>query len=351
MSRIFRLRSLHLYLILAIIVAVSAGMAAAQTTRVQKPVVDQEKGSSAPLEQDKDPGVSQRGAGGMTLFQAAILGVVEGVTEYLPVSSTGHLLLAQRAMGIGEGLKSSHPEEEARAKEAADAYAICIQAGAIIAVLGLYWKRVKEMLMGLVGRNSGGLRMAINIGAGFVPAAVIGLFFNKTIKTYLFGPWPVVIAWFIGGVAILGVGWLQSKEGKRVWSGKSMDELRVRMALMIGFAQCLAMWPGVSRSLITIVGGLMVGLSMSAALEFSFLLGLVTLGAATGYDALKHGHAMLQMYDLSALSLGLVVAFVSAVVAVRWMVSYINKHGLAVFGYYRVALALVVTVMLVTKML
>jgi len=130
-----------------------------------------------------------------------------------------------------------------------------------------------------------------------------------------------------------------------------MDELRVRMALVIGFAQCLAMWPGVSRSLITIVGGLMVGLSMSAALEFSFLLGLVTLGAATGYDALKHGHAMLQMYDLSALSLGLVVAFASAIVSVKWMVSYLNKHGLAVFGYYRVALALVVTVMLVTKML
>ena len=130
-----------------------------------------------------------------------------------------------------------------------------------------------------------------------------------------------------------------------------MDELRLRMALMIGFAQCLAMWPGVSRSLITIVGGLMVGLSMPAALEFSFLLGLVTLGAATSYDALKHGHAMLQMYDLSALSLGLVMAFVSAVVTVKWMITYINRHGLAVFGYYRVALALAVTVLLVTKIL
>jgi len=349
MVKTLRLYKLYVCLILGITIMAIAGMAAAQTPMVNKPLVDQ--GGGTVVQKDKEAMVERQGTGGMTLLQAAILGVVEGVTEYLPVSSTGHLLLAQRAMGIGEGLKASQPEEEERAKEAADAYAICIQAGAIIAVLGLYLKRVKEMLMGLVGRNPGGLRMVYNIAAGFVPAAAIGLVFNKTIKAYLFGPWPVVVAWFIGGVAILAVGWLHSARGKQVWRGKSMDELRVRMALVIGFAQCLAMWPGVSRSLITIVGGLMVGLSMSAALEFSFLLGLVTLGAATGYDALKHGHAMLQMYDLSALSLGLVVAFASAIVSVKWMVSYLNKHGLAVFGYYRVALALVVTVMLVTKML
>jgi undecaprenyl-diphosphatase len=350
MLRAFRVYGLRAGLILGIFLVVGATMVSAQGTVADTSSAGQGK-ETLTQQHGRKAMTEQKGAGGMSLLQAAVLGVVEGVTEYLPVSSTGHLLLAQRAMGIGEGLQSSGSGEDERAKEAADAYAICIQAGAIIAVLGLYLRRVKEMLMGLAGRNPAGLRMVWNVAAGFLPAAVIGLFFNKVIKAYLFGPWPVVVAWFVGGVAILGVGWLHASRGKQVWSGKSMDELRVRMALMVGFAQCLAMWPGVSRSLITIVGGLMVGLSMSAALEFSFLLGLVTLGAATAYDALKHGHAMLQIYDVSALTVGLVVAFVSAIVTVKWMVSYLNRHGLALFGYYRVALALVVTVLLVTKVL
>ena len=140
----------------------------------------------------------------MTTGQAAILGVVEGLTEYLPVSSTGHLLLTQRLMGIGEPQQAS-AEEKQRAKDAADAYAICIQAGAIIAVLGLYFRRVRHMLLGLLGRNADGRRLLINVIAGFIPGAVLALLFNKTIKSYLFGPWPVVVAWFVGGVAILVV--------------------------------------------------------------------------------------------------------------------------------------------------
>ncbi|MEA3363068.1 MAG: undecaprenyl-diphosphate phosphatase [Thermodesulfobacteriota bacterium] len=287
----------------------------------------------------------------LTLGQAAILGVVEGLTEYLPVSSTGHLLLAQRILSIGDN-KSASVEEQARTKEATDAYTICIQIGAIIAVLGLYFRRVKQMLLGLVGKDVEGRQLLICVIAGFLPAAVIGLIFNKLIKSYLFGTWPVIVAWFVGGVAILVVSrWNQRKADRSPQSGRSILELTWKMALIIGLAQCIAMWPGVSRSLITIVGGLLVGLSLSAAVEFSFLLGLITLSAATGYDALKHGQVMLQTFDVLSLAVGVIFAFIAALLSVKWMVGYLNRHGLAIFGYYRVVLALVTGTLLMTGVL
>jgi len=283
----------------------------------------------------------------MTIGQAMILGVVEGLTEYLPVSSTGHLLLAERLMGIGDS-RSNSTKERQRTKDAADAYTICIQAGAIIAVLGLYFRRVKQMLRGLAGREPDGSRLLANVAAGFMPAAIIGLLFNKIIKAYLFGLWPVVAAWFAGGVAILAVSWHNRKNRGQAHEGLSLEELTWRMALVIGFAQCIAMWPGVSRSLVTIVGGMMVGLSLSAAVEYSFLLGVVTLGAATAYDALKHGQMMLQTFEVLPIAIGLLFAFISAVASVKWMVSYLNRHGLAVFGYYRIAIALATSVWIIT---
>jgi undecaprenyl-diphosphatase len=275
----------------------------------------------------------------MTMVQAMILGVVEGLTEYLPVSSTGHLLMAERLMGIGDAGSASE-EEARRTKDATDAFTICIQAGAIIAVLGLYFRRVRQMLRGLVGRDPDGSRLLVNVAAGFIPAAVIGLLFNKPIKTYLFGPWPVVAAWFVGGLAILAVSWKNRKKDPAARGGLLLDDMTWRMALCIGIAQCVAMWPGVSRSLMTIVGGLLSGLSLAAAVEYSFLLGVVTLGAATAYDTLKQGQLMLQTFDAAPIAVGLVFAFIAAVISVKWMVSYLNRHGLAVFGYYRVALAL-----------
>lgn len=282
--------------------------------------------------------------------QAIVLGVVEGLTEYLPVSSTGHLLLAERIMGIGENPELS-AIEQARDKEAADAYTICIQAGAIVAVLGLYFSRVLQMLQGLLGRNPLGLKLLINVAVGFLPAAVLGLLFNKIIKSYLFGPWPVVTAWLVGGLAILAVSFQRKKANHVQPSGGGLDELSWKMALIIGVAQCIAMWPGVSRSLVTIVGGVLVGLSLPAAVEYSFLLGVVTLGAATAYDGLKHGQVMLQIFDPQALAIGLAFAFAAAVVSVKWMVAYLNSHGLAIFGYYRVALALLTAILLVTDMI
>ncbi len=280
----------------------------------------------------------------MTNGQAMILGIVEGLTEYLPVSSTGHLLLAERIMGIGAGRSLAKGGQE-QAKEAADAYAICIQAGAIIAVLGLYFGRVRQMAVGLFGGDPVGLRLLIGVAAGFLPAAVLGLLFNKPIKAYLFGPWPVVAAWLVGGLAILAVSY-RNRNNHTVRSGSTLENLTWKMAFIIGIAQCIAMWPGVSRSLVTIVGGILVGLSLPAAVEYSFLLGVVTLGAATAYDGLKHGQAMLQTFAPQALVIGLFFAFIAAVISVKWMVAYLNRHGLAIFGYYRVILAVVTAALL-----
>ena len=275
----------------------------------------------------------------MDWWKALILGIVEGLTEYLPVSSTGHLLLTQRALGIAQSAS-------------ADAFAICIQAGAIVAVLGLYFSRVRQMVLGIVGKDPEGLKMATNVIAAFLPAAFIGLLLEKPIKKYLFGGeawglWPIVAAWFVGGIAILLVSWWQaSRQEKTHQSGLSLESLTWKMAVVVGLIQCIAMWPGVSRSLVTIVGGVLVGLSLSAAVEFSFLLGLLTLSAATVYDGLKYGKEMVQSFGLLALFVGFLGAWVSAVLAVKWMVAYLKKHGMQIFGYYRIALGLVVTVLI-----
>jgi undecaprenyl-diphosphatase len=181
---------------------------------------------------------------------------------------------------------------------------------------------------------------------GFLPAAVIGILLNKAIKAHLFGMWPVIAAWLVGGVVILVFFRLRKANAEYRGKGRSLGEIGVGMALIIGFMQCIAMWPGVSRSLATILGGLMVGLSMSAAVEFSFLLGLLTLGAATSYDALKHGQLMLHTFDHVSLAIGLVTAFVFAVISVKWMVSYLNRRGMEVFGYYRIIVAVAGAAML-----
>ena len=276
----------------------------------------------------------------MNWWQALVLGIVEGLTEYLPVSSTGHLLLAQRLLGIG-------------GSEASDAFAICIQAGAIAAVLGLYRQRLFQMWAGIRGSDPAGKALAVNLVAAFVPAAGLGYILQKPVKKYLFGGdawglWPVVAAWFVGGVAILAVNVYRRRRQATDRARFDLEGLTVQMSLIIGVSQCLALWPGTSRSLVTIVGGILVGLRMRAAVEFSFLLGLLTLGAATSYDALKHGREMLTAYGVGSLALGFFAAWLSAVLAVKWMVAYLNRHGLEVFGYYRIALAIVVTGWLLT---
>ena len=282
----------------------------------------------------------------MTWWEAIILGVVEGVTEYLPVSSTGHLLVTQDLLGIGT--------ENADAWAAANAFAICIQAGAILAVLNLYWQRVKQGTVGMLGLvkigkgDEAGKRLFINLVVAFTPAAVIGLILDDWIEANLFNAWTIVAAWFVGGVAILAVAfWKRGKSGDE-HKGKDLDVLSWQMALTIGFIQCLAMMPGTSRSLVTIVGGVIVGLHIAAAVEFSFLLGVVTLLAATVYKARDAGPLMLEEYGWTPMIIGSLAAWVSAIVAIKWMVAYLKKHGMSVFGYYRIAIAILVAALILT---
>lgn len=257
----------------------------------------------------------------MSWLDALLLGVVEGLTEYLPVSSTGHLLLAQRALGL--------PKDAA-----SDAYAICIQAGAIAAVLVLFRRRVGDALLGLVGRSASGRRLALALALAFLPAAVLGLAAQDVIRGTLFGLWPVVAAWAAGGLVLLAL-----PRGGRRPGGAPLEALGARGALVVGLFQCLALWPGTSRSLVTILGGLVVGLSLPAAVEFSFLLGLVTLGAATVYEALAAGDALLAAYGPGEMWLGFLAAWISAAVSVRWMVAHLEAWGLRPFGVWRLALA------------
>lgn len=264
-------------------------------------------------------------------WQAALLGLVEGLTEYLPVSSTGHLILVQRALGL-------------EASAAHNAFAICIQAGAIAAVALLYRERILQMLRGLGGSDPAGRRLFLRVIAAFVPAAVLGKLFDEKIEELLFGLWPVVAAWAVGGVVILFVA--RQRAGVDPLRGKPLEELSIGGAVVIGLVQCLAMWPGTSRSLATILGGLGLGLALPAALEFSFLLGLVTLSAATAYKGLKDGDTMVNELGIPAIAIGFVVAAASAWASVRWMVGYLERRGLALFGWWRLALAALVAFLL-----
>ncbi|MGE5237085.1 MAG: undecaprenyl-diphosphate phosphatase [Acidobacteriota bacterium] len=271
----------------------------------------------------------------MTWWQAVVLGIVEGITEYLPVSSTGHLIVAERLMKLATS-------------PAFNAYTVCIQAGAIAAVLGLYLGRVRQMVMGVLGRDREGLQLVRNIAVGFLPAAVTGLLLGSLIERYLFGLWPVVASWLVGGVVILLVA--------RRFSGPSsvgvtLEGMGWSAALVIGVAQCVAMWPGTSRSLVTILAALLLGLSLDAAVEFSFLLGVVTLTAATGYEALKSGTAMVHTIGWGNIAIGFVTAALFAALAVKWMVGYLRRHGLQLFGYYRLAIGLAAAALLVAGIL
>ncbi len=276
----------------------------------------------------------------LSLRNAAVLGLVEGATEYLPVSSTGHLILTENILGL---------VDDPAAKRAADAYAIVIQAGAILAVLGLYRKRIRQMLLGLLGRDAAGKRLAGNLVLAFLPAVVVGLSFEHQIKARLFGLWPVTAAWFAGGIFLVFLGRrrAQAVSGHGGGgAGLSLESFGWRQALGIGLIQCLAMWPGVSRSLATIAGGLLMGAELGAAVEFSFLLGLLTLGAATVYEAYRNGAMIMANFGLVGPLLGFACAFVSAWVSIKWMVSFLQRGSLAVFGWYRIALALLVAALL-----
>ncbi len=266
-------------------------------------------------------------AADLSVVEAVILGLVEGLTEYLPVSSTGHLLVTNELLGLNE---------TAASESAIETYAICIQVGAIIAVLFLYWERIRQMLDGLLGRSEEGRSILIAVLVAFGFTAVIGLATEGFIKDNLFGVGPIAAAWLVGGVVIL----VLSRRGWFDRAGKELGALTLQNAVVIGVMQAIAMWPGVSRSMITIIATVLVGCSLRAAVEFSFLLGLLTLTAATAYEGLQGGSELIETFGVTTPLIGLVVAFVSAMAAVKWMVAWLNDRGFEVFGWYRIAVGL-----------
>ena len=261
-----------------------------------------------------------------------MLGVVEGITEYLPVSSTGHLLVVGELLGLADG-----------ADRALDTFSIAIQFGAILAVLVLYRSRVTSVARGLVGRDESGRAVASRVALAFVPAAAVGLVAGDALKDALFGPVPVTIAWAIGGVFLL----LWRPRAGRL----SLEEMPHRAALVIGVAQVAALWPGVSRSLVTLVAALAVGLTLAAAVEFSFLLGVVTLSAATFLDLARHGGDMVDAFGVMTPIIGLVTAFVTAMAAITWMVTWLETRSLRIFGWWRLTVAALATTLLATGVL
>ena len=272
-------------------------------------------------------------AGLLSIPEALLLGIVEGITEFLPISSTGHLLVVGHLIGFGKG----------EASVAADTYSIAIQFGAILAVMYLYRIRMWSMARGVFGADNEGRAVLTRLILAFLPAAFLGAVFGDALKEKLFGPVPVAIAWCVGGVVLL------------VWKQKpgttALTNLSLRNALIIGLAQGLALWPGVSRSLVTLIAALALGLSMSAALEFSFLLGLLTLSAATVLDLSKHGSELVDQFGVLAPSVGFVCAFITALVAVKWMVAYLADHSLRIFGWYRLGVGALAAILLLTNVL
>ena len=256
------------------------------------------------------------------LVKAAIMGIVEGLTEFLPISSTGHLILAGSLLGF----------TDAKAK----VFEIAIQTGAILAVVIVYWQKIRETLVALPSSRQA-QRFAGNVLIGFLPAVVLGLVFGKAIKAHLFTPQVVATTFILGAFVIL---WAESRpqSAARV---QSVDDMTPLDALKVGLVQCFAMIPGTSRSGATIIGGMLLGLSRKAATDFSFFLAIPTLIGAGVYSLYKE-RALLSVADLPLFGVGLLFSFISAWICVRWLLRYIASHSFVPFAWYRIAFGLIV---------
>ena len=290
----------------------------------------------------------------LSITDAIILGVIEGVTEFLPISSTGHLIIATRLLHLesenpltgrdGQPLwfkkpSAKHPAgEPLTLKLAADTYTVVIQAGAIAAVALLYWSQFMAMLRGLLGRDRAGLQLLINVLIAFFPAAAIGFLAHDWIDRNLFSIGAVIVAQ-IAGALLMFYAEAWRKRRAVAPTPQTLSDLTPVKAVTIGALQCVAMWPGTSRSMMTIVGGYFVGLDPRRSAEFSFLLGFVTLSAASLYKGYKSGGAMIEVFGWSNVLLGAVVAAITAAICVRFLVQWLTRHGLAIFAWYRLALA------------
>jgi undecaprenyl-diphosphatase len=254
-------------------------------------------------------------------FIAFVLGLVEGLTEYLPVSSTGHLLLVSRALKLQAG--------------PIDSFDIVIQFGAILAVLVHYRALLATKFALVLKGKPEGLQLLTHLVVGFIPTAIVGLIFRKGIKRVLFGPVPVLVAMVVGGVLILALHALKFGEDRKETDTASLHEMTVKQAFLVGLGQCFSLIPGASRSLCTILAGRAAGLSMTLAAEFSFLLGLPTLGAACIYEGYKERAALTSLGGME-IAIGTLTSFLVAWAVIAVFIRYLQTRGLAVFGVYRV---------------
>jgi undecaprenyl-diphosphatase len=260
-----------------------------------------------------------------TFFVALVLGIVEGLTEFLPISSTGHLIVAGSLLGY--------------TGERAKVFEVVIQSGAILAVCWEYRARLLGVVAGLA-RERRAQRFVLNLFIAFLPAAILGLLFNRAIKSVLFAPVPVALAFVLGAFVIL---WVERRQRLRAGSPRidDVDDLRWTDALKIGLAQAFALIPGTSRSGATIIGGMLFGLSRRAATEFSFFLAIPTLLAACAYEFVRN-RALLSSEDLAGFGVGFAAAFVSAFLCVRWLLRYVSHHDFVPFAWYRIAFGLLI---------
>ena len=265
-------------------------------------------------------------------LQAVVLGIVEGLTEFLPISSTGHLIIASEAVGFAE-------------TPGADTFVVAIQAGAILAVCWYYRRRICSILRGFFTDRKE-RRLAVNTVVAFLPAALIGVLVAGAIKQYLFNPITVAAALVVGGFIIL---WVESRvrEGARPARVETMDDMSWKDALLVGFMQCFAMIPGTSRSGATIIGGMVIGLSRKAATEFSFFLSIPTIFGATAYDLWKSWDS-LALDNASGFVLGTAVSFVSALLVVHWLLRFVSGHDFRGFGWYRILFGILILVLSAT---
>lgn len=258
----------------------------------------------------------------LLLIKAAIMGVVEGLTEFLPISSTGHLILAGTLLDFHD--------------ERAKVFEIAIQTGAIFAVIIVFWQRIRATIVGLPSERDA-QRFALNVVIGCVPAVVLGLLLGKAIKAHLFTPTVVALAFIAGAFVIL---WAERRppSAARV---QSLDELTPLDALKVGLAQCFGLIPGTSRSGSTIIGGMLFGLSRQVATDFSFFLGIPILIGAGGYSLYKE-RALLSVADVPMFAVGLLFAFLSAWVCIRWLLRYVASHSFVPFAWYRIAFGVLI---------
>ncbi|MET0384058.1 MAG: undecaprenyl-diphosphate phosphatase [Burkholderiaceae bacterium] len=270
----------------------------------------------------------------LLLIKAAVMGVVEGLTEFLPVSSTGHLILAGSLLGL--------PNDEVM-----KTFEVVIQSGAILAIVIVYWRLIVDSL-GSLGTNAKSRRLVANIVVGFLPAAVIGFLLINVIKKHLFNGPVVASAFIVGALVIL---WVERRTDRPV-RVNHLDEMTTMDALKVGFIQCLGMVPGTSRSGATIIGGMLVGLSRKAATEFSFFLAIPTLIGASVLSAWKVRAALAAQWHgyLPLFAVGFVVSFLAAWMCVRWLLRYIATHTFVAFAWYRIAFGLVVLATWLTHM-